>query len=70
MELPSAKYLNLHAACCKIARMAGAAEYFEMFDKDFHADAGSGQMADFAAALTTRLYDVTVPCRLQLASDS
>ncbi|KAJ8474634.1 hypothetical protein ONZ51_g7079 [Trametes cubensis] len=30
LQLPSPKYLRVHAACCKIAHMSGAAEYLDM----------------------------------------
>ena len=35
IALPSKKYLTLHAACCKVAAMSGAAEYIEKVYMDY-----------------------------------
>ncbi|TBU63545.1 hypothetical protein BD310DRAFT_916629 [Dichomitus squalens] len=32
--LPSPKYLAIHAACCRVAHMSGAAEYVEAIYRD------------------------------------
>jgi len=32
--VPSPKLLALHAACCKVAHMSGAAEYLDKYDRD------------------------------------
>ncbi|KAI0363062.1 hypothetical protein BV20DRAFT_915189, partial [Pilatotrama ljubarskyi] len=32
--LPNPRYLKLHAACCWIAHMSGAAEYLELIYRD------------------------------------
>ena len=32
--LPNPRYLEVHAACCKVAHMSGAAEYLEMMVRD------------------------------------
>lgn len=29
LALPSADYLNIHATCCQVYHMSGAAEYFD-----------------------------------------
>lgn len=34
LPLPSPSYLKLHAACCRIAHLSGAAEYVEKFYRD------------------------------------
>jgi hypothetical protein len=34
LPLPSPKLLALHATCSKVARMSGAAEYLDKFDRD------------------------------------
>ncbi|KAK0458291.1 uncharacterized protein EV420DRAFT_1309047 [Desarmillaria tabescens] len=34
LKLPSTEYLRLHAACCQVAHMSGAADYLEEMDKD------------------------------------
>ncbi|KAI0357308.1 hypothetical protein OH77DRAFT_1399856, partial [Trametes cingulata] len=34
LPLPNPRYLKLHAACCRIAHMSGAAEYLELIYRD------------------------------------
>ena len=34
LPLPDPSYLRIHAACCRIAHMSGAAEYFEQIFRD------------------------------------
>lgn len=34
MPVPDPALLALHAACCKVARMSGAAEWIEQHDRD------------------------------------
>ncbi|TFY55124.1 hypothetical protein EVG20_g9437 [Dentipellis fragilis] len=53
--LPSRTYLQLHAACCKIAHMAGAAEYFSLLEDDDQHDPYAPVPA---GALMARLLDL------------
>jgi hypothetical protein len=32
--VPDVRYLRLHAACCKVAHLSGAAEYMEKYYRD------------------------------------
>jgi len=34
LEMPSRKYLTLHAACAKVANLSGAADYLDDLDRD------------------------------------
>lgn len=34
LPLPSPAYLKLHAACCQVAHLSGAAEYVKKFYRD------------------------------------
>lgn len=34
LPLPDPRFLALHAACCKVAQMSGAAEYVDKMDRD------------------------------------
>ena len=34
LHLPSARYLEIHAACCIVAHMSGAAEYLDAVIRD------------------------------------
>ncbi|EKM48318.1 uncharacterized protein PHACADRAFT_155185 [Phanerochaete carnosa HHB-10118-sp] len=35
LELPSGEYLNIHATCCRVYHLSGAAEYFDkLYDND------------------------------------
>ena len=34
LPLPSRTYLEIHAACCKVAHMAGAAGYLKLLEDD------------------------------------
>ena len=34
LALPSSRYLEIHAACCKVAHMSGAAEYLDRVMRD------------------------------------
>jgi len=38
LPLPSEEYLAIHAACCEVAHMSGAAEYIDKMERDngFH----------------------------------
>ncbi|KAG6834358.1 hypothetical protein H0H93_010130 [Arthromyces matolae] len=54
LPVPSPEYLRLHAACCRIARMSGAADYVEETWRDFEdmsvlsADGASADLLHFA----------------------
>lgn len=54
--LPNPTYLRIHAACCKVAHMAGAAGYFELLEDDDQHDR-YGPVP--AGALMARLVDLT-----------
>ena len=59
LPLPSATYLGIHAACCKLAHMSGAAdqiEKMENYSDSFSPDAPSDE---FAACLAAKLYDIS-----------
>ena len=34
LPLPNPRYLEIHAACCRVAHMSGAAEYFDRMIRD------------------------------------
>jgi hypothetical protein len=34
IDLPDPRYLKMHAACCRVAHLSGAAEYFDKFVDD------------------------------------
>jgi len=52
--LPNPKYLRIHAAICKVARMSGAAGYYALEQSDMDEGGGSA-VSVFAEALATRL---------------
>lgn len=57
IPLPSKKYLTLHAACCKVASMSGAAEFLDGVDRDFEetdALASDGRSAHVLSAAIWR----------------
>ena len=58
LPLPSEKYLRIHAACCRLAHMSGAAEYLNLMDEDNDAPEGLPE-EDFARALAACLYDIS-----------
>lgn len=58
LALPDPRYLKLHAALCRVARMSGAAEYLDLYDREQETTrvmASDGTSADF---LTARLHRV------------
>lgn len=55
--LPDRTYLQIHAACCKVAHMSGAAKYLELLEDDDRHDP-YGPVP--AGALMARLRDLTV----------
>jgi hypothetical protein len=58
LALPDPRYLKLHAAVCRVARMSGAAQYLESSDRDqeeIRVMARDGASAEF---LTARLHRV------------
>jgi len=61
LPLPNPAYLNLHAACCRIAHMSGAAEYLNQMDRDGDSFNSAVPSGDFGAALTARLLDLESP---------
>lgn len=61
LELPSATYLAIHAACCGVAHMSGAAKYFDKV-LDHDDDLCGYTPCDterFAGVLAARLYDIS-----------
>ena len=54
LPLPSPKYLRIHAHCCRIAHMSGAAEYLDIIYRDMEelkvlaADGTSADVLDIA----------------------
>ena len=50
LPLPDARYLEIHAACCKVAHMSGAAEYLDAIIRDMEtmsflaSDGGSAEV--------------------------
>jgi len=63
LPLPSPRYLEIHATCCRIAHMSGAADYYRDLDDEdpfvtkFRSFDPVG--SDFSAALQTRLLDLS-----------
>jgi len=50
LDLPDPRYLRLHAAICRVARMSGAAEYLDSYDREqeeISVMAPDGTSADF-----------------------
>ncbi|TFK45233.1 hypothetical protein OE88DRAFT_1669531 [Heliocybe sulcata] len=56
LALPNPAFLHLHALCCKVARMSGAAEYYDQLDNDYEYDRTGPVPADI---LTARLHDIS-----------
>ena len=63
LPLPSPRYLEIHAACCRVAHMSGAADYYRDLDGD---DPYAAKLrsfdpvgSDFPAALQARLLDLS-----------
>ncbi|TFY74375.1 hypothetical protein EWM64_g9637 [Hericium alpestre] len=59
LALPSPVYLRLHAACCKVAQMSGAAQYHDRIDReteDF--DPMFATEEEFSTLLNARLHDL------------
>ncbi|TBU52839.1 hypothetical protein BD310DRAFT_831335 [Dichomitus squalens] len=64
--LPSPKYLAIHAACCRVAHMSGAAEYFDMILRDMEelqVLSEDGASADVLAYALHRLEEPDDPYR-------
>lgn len=63
LPLPSPRYLEIHAACCRVAHMSGAADYYRDLDDDdpFETKVQSLDPVgpDFSAALHARLLDLS-----------
>ena len=63
LPLPSPRYLEVHAACCRVAHASGAADYHrDLEDNDsfvtkFQSFDPAG--SDFSAALQARLLDLS-----------
>ena len=62
LPLPSPRYLEIHAACCRVAHMSGAADYYRGLDDD---DPFATKLrcfdpvgSDFSVALHARLLDL------------
>ncbi|TCD64810.1 hypothetical protein EIP91_003591 [Steccherinum ochraceum] len=58
LELPSKWYLDLHAVCCKLAKMSGAAAYLDQLDEDRDRYDFVPPDEMFADVLTARLHDI------------
>jgi len=63
LPLPSPRYLEIHAACCRVAHMSGAADYYRDLDDDdpFMTKLRSFDPvgSDFSSALHARLLDLS-----------
>jgi hypothetical protein len=63
LPLPSAKYLEVHAAACRVAHMAGAIDYYQELEDDDPFVAKFRSMdpvgSDFPVALHARLLDLS-----------
>ncbi|KAF8868024.1 hypothetical protein BD779DRAFT_1808892 [Infundibulicybe gibba] len=58
LALPSSEYLGLHAACCRVAHMSGAAGYLDMLDDiDDNFDSGASN-EQLAGDLMVKLYNI------------
>ena len=72
LQLPSAEYLSIHAACCRVAHISGASKYLD--DLDTERDKPGFVPADpdvFVSALAARLYSVTsAPVNMQHCSEA
>ncbi|TFK56325.1 hypothetical protein OE88DRAFT_1649534 [Heliocybe sulcata] len=64
LALPNPTYLRIHALCCKVAHLSGAAEHYKQLENDSEYDATGPLAAD---VLTARLYDLntTFPCPIE-----
>lgn len=61
LALPSARYLGIHAACCRLAHMSGAAKYLDELDHETEDYDGFKPVDSdkFAAMLAARLHDLS-----------
>ena len=60
LQLPSSTYLGIHAACCRVAHMSGAAEYYDKYlDRDDDYGCTPCDTDRFAVTLAARLYDAS-----------
>lgn len=61
--LPSPRYLEIHAACCRVAYMSGAAGYYRKLDDDDPFVSKYRSLdpvgSDFSAVLYARLLDMS-----------
>jgi len=63
LDLPDPRYLRMHAACCRVARLSGAAGYVEDILDDLDEgktkvlseDGSSGTLLDFALFMSKGL---------------
>jgi hypothetical protein len=55
LPLPNPAYLALHASCCRVAHLSGAAEFLEWMDEHEDTFSSSVPSGDLSAALTARL---------------
>lgn len=53
--LPNPTYLEIHAACCKVAHMSGAAEYLDAVVRDIE---GIGVLAEDGASANVLEYAI------------
>lgn len=59
LPLPSPTYLSIHAACCKLAHMSGAADHMEKMENDSDSFSPAVPSDEFAAYLAVKLYDIS-----------
>ncbi|KZT04273.1 uncharacterized protein LAESUDRAFT_658023, partial [Laetiporus sulphureus 93-53] len=58
--LPSAKYLQIHAACCKVAHLSGASGLFDRMEEEMDYDPDPATVPAFAKALEAHLEHITL----------
>jgi hypothetical protein len=56
LALPNPRYLELHAAVCRVAHLSGAAEYLDRFDRDLEEKGVLAYDGSSAALLASRLH--------------
>lgn len=58
LAMPSPLYLRMHASCCEIAHMSGAAAYYKLLDDED--DDGFSERQVVPEVLTARLHELRV----------
>ncbi|KAG8925239.1 hypothetical protein FRC00_004177 [Tulasnella sp. 408] len=75
ISLPNSHYLRIHAACAKVARLSGAAEYLETILNEWEerpvlaSDGGSADMLSFLLARASSFAVITAPLRPNSLAD-